>query len=402
MLKLVDEASAKKAKTERFITKFAKVYTPIVLIIAFLVGLIKGLALSEDLVTVLNDVFSILVISCPCALVISIPLGYFAGIGRLSSLGILVKGGNFLEFLSKMETVVFDKTGTITKGNFKVVEVNVYNNHTEEEVLEKIAKAEYYSTHPIAESIKSAYNDKNNNNLNIDATYNIEELSGLGLNVKKMSGDKVISNIFVGNKELMKRYNISMISQNEVGTVVHLAETSVGAIRKLNKKYKTVMMSGDGEDICKLVATEAGISEYKSQLLPKMKYEYLKGIIDGAKGSVCYVGDGINDAPVLRLSDVGVAMGGIGSDSAKEAADVVIMNDDLNKIDEAIQVSKFTKFIIIENIIFALSFKVTALILSILNVLGSYMMILAVFADVGVCLLAILNSLRILKKRIKS
>ena len=417
MLKLVDEASSQKAKTERFITKFAKVYTPIVLIIAFLVGLIKGLIFSEEIVTILNDVFSILVISCPCALVISIPLGYFAGIGRLSSLGILVKGGNYLEVLSKLDTVVFDKTGTITKGNFKVVEVNAYNNHSKEEVLEKIAQAEYYSTHPIAESIKSAYNNHSKSELKLASTYNIEELSGLGLNVKKVENNNVLEDILVGNLELMKRFNIKLANNTELGTVVHLAinneyygnvvirdeikESSFKAIKKLNETNKTLMISGDSEDICKLIANEVGISEYKSQLLPKMKYDYLKEVISESKGKVCYVGDGINDAPVLRLADVGVAMGGIGSDSAKEAADVVIMNDDLNKIYEVINVSKFTKFIILENIIFALSFKIIALVLSIVGVLGSYMMILAVFADVGVCLLAILNSLRILKKKVK-
>ena len=415
MLKLVDEASSQKAKTERFISKFAKVYTPIVLILALVVGLVKGFILKEDASGFLNDIFSILVISCPCALVISIPLGYFAGIGRLSSLGILVKGGNFLEVLAKMDTIVFDKTGTITKGNFVVDEVMPEKGHTKEEVLEIIAEAEYYSTHPIAESIKNAYHEISNDGVKQPATYNIEEISGLGLNVTKKISEEKVEHILVGNSGLLDKFHITYTKNEEVGTIVYLAvnseyygsvvirdeikESSLEAISKLNEKYHTVMITGDSDEVAKSVSTTVGIKEYKAGLLPKMKYDYLKKIIDSNNNSVCYVGDGINDAPVLRLSDVGIAMGCVGSDSAKEAADIVIMNDDLNKIDDAIRISKFTRKIIIENIIFALTFKVFALIMSILGILGSYMMILAVFADVGVCLLAILNSLRILKKK---
>ena len=414
MLKLVDEASNQKAKTEKFITKFAKVYTPIVLIVALIVGIIKGFILKEDIYTFLNDIFSILVISCPCALVISIPLGYFAGIGRLSSLGILVKGGNFLETLAKLDTIVFDKTGTITKGNFKVSEINAYNNHSKEEVLKVLAEAEFYSTHPIAESIKNAY--KENNNLNKDsAIYNIEEIPGLGLKLKKSIDNNKCEDILVGNEALMKKYNINYVKTNTIGTIIYLAvnneyygnvvirdeikESSIDALKILNEKYNIVMLSGDSEDICKMVSEEVGIKEYKSELLPKMKYDYLLEKLNNKKGNICYVGDGINDAPVLRLADVGIAMGNVGSDSAKESGDVVIMNDDLKKIDDAVRVSKFTRKIIFQNIIFALSFKVFALIMSIIGVLGSYMMILAVFADVGVCLLAILNTLRILKAK---
>ena len=413
MLKLVDEAASQKAKTEKFITKFAKVYTPIVLIVALVVGLVKGFIFNEDVYTFLNDIFSILVISCPCALVISIPLGYFAGIGRLSSLGILVKGGNFLETLSKLDTIVFDKTGTITKGNFTVSVVNAYNNHTKEEVLKVLAEAEFYSTHPIAESIKNAYKKENNDLIKDSATYNIEEIPGLGLKLKKSYDENESDDILVGNEVLMKKYNIDYEKDDAIGTVVYLAvnneyygnvvirdeikPSSIEALKVLNEKYNTIMLSGDSEDICKIVSEEVGIKEYKSELLPKMKYDYLKEKLDNKKGNICYVGDGINDAPVLRLADVGIAMGDVGSDSAKESGDVVIMNDDLKKIDDAVRVSKFTRKIIFQNIIFALTFKVFALIMSISGVLGSYMMILAVFADVGVCLLAILNTLRILK-----
>ena len=415
MLKLVDEASSQKAKTEKFISRFAKVYTPIVLILALIVGLVKGFIFKEDASGFLNDIFSILVISCPCALVISIPLGYFAGIGRLSSLGILVKGGNFLEVLAKLDTIVFDKTGTITKGNFVVDCVMPEEGHTKEEVLEIIAEAEYYSTHPIAESIKNAYQKISSDGIRKSATYNIEEISGLGLNVTKMISDDNIEHILVGNSGLLDKFHIEYTKNEEVGTIVYLAvnnkyygsvvirdeikDSSILAISKLNEKYHTVMITGDSDDVARSVSSTVGIKEYKAGLLPKMKYDYLKEIIDEKKNSVCYVGDGINDAPVLRLSDVGIAMGCVGSDSAKEAADIVIMNDDLNKIDDAIRISKFTRKIVIENIIFALTFKVFALIMSILGILGSYMMILAVFADVGVCLLAILNSLRILKKK---
>ena len=407
MLRLVDEASNQKAKTERFITKFAKVYTPIVLILALIVGLVKGFIFHEDVATFLNDIFSILVISCPCALVISIPLGYFAGIGRLSSMGILVKGGNFLEVLSKLDTIVFDKTGTITKGNFKVTEVNNFNNHSKEEVLERLAEAEYYSTHPIAESIKNAYGKTK---ITDDAIYNIEEIAGLGLNVTKKISDDNIEHILVGNSALMDMFNIKYIYKEDIGTVLYLAvnneyygnvvirdeikESSIEALANLNQHYHTIMMTGDSEDVASVVAKEVGIKEYKANLLPKMKYDYLKSLIEKKQGNICYVGDGINDAPVLRLSDVGIAMGAVGSDSAKESADIVIMNDDLNKISDATRIAKFTKKIIIQNIVFALSFKVFALIMSIIGILGSYMMILAVFADVGVCLLAILNSLR--------
>lgn len=406
MLKLVDEASAQKAKTEQFITKFARIYTPMILLLALIIGIIKGFILKQGIDT-LNDVFSVLVIGCPCALVISIPLGYFAGIGRLSSLGILAKGGNYLEILAKSDTFVFDKTGTITKGNFKVCEINEANGHNKEEILERVAEAEYYSSHPIAQSIQTAYGKE----INSDEKFDIEEIQGLGLKVMKNGNEQIL----VGNRGLMERFNIIVSDQESVGTVLYLAvnreyygnvvirdevkETSKDLITKLNIKYQTVMLTGDAPDVAALVASEVGIKEYKAQLLPKNKYDYLKTLIKENKKGVVYIGDGINDAPALRIADVGIAMGGVGSDSAKEAADIVIMNDDLTKIDNAVRISKYTNKIILENVIFALSFKLFALIVSILGIFGSFAMILAVFADVGVCLLAIINTLRILKAK---
>lgn len=407
MLKLVEEASNQKSKTEEFITKFARVYTPLVLLGAIIVGIIKFI-LQDPLVDIFNAVFSILVISCPCALVISIPLGYFAGIGKLSSLGILVKGGNYLEAINKVDTFVFDKTGTITKGNFKVVEVNPIEGVSKDELLKQLAEVEKYSNHPIANSILAYYNQK----IDEDDIISIEEISGKGLKLTKNIGDNKID-ILAGNDSLLEMFNVSFEKCKSVGTIVYLSvnkkclgnivirdevkETSKEIIEFLNKKCNTVMLTGDTKDVAELIAKEVGIKEVKSQLLPKEKYEYLKELINNKNGKVCYIGDGINDAPALKLSDVGIAMGGSGSDSAKETADIVIMNDDLMKIKETKRVAKYTKKIIVQNIAMSLGIKFIAMIIGFFGILGSYAMLMAVFADVGVCLIAILNTMRIMK-----
>ena len=411
MQKLVEEASNQKSKTEEFITKFARVYTPMVLIVALIVGIVKFI-LQSSVDEIFNSIFSVLVISCPCALVISIPLGYFASIGKLSSFGILVKGGNYIEAINQAEVFVFDKTGTITKGNFKVVEVNPVANVSKEELVKMIANVEKYSNHPIASSILE-YGEHEEN---IEDSVNIEEVAGKGLKLVREVNGKEIKTL-VGNDSLQEMFNIKFEKCKSVGTIVYLAiddqymgnvvirdeikENSKEVIEYLNKNYHTVMLTGDTEDVANLVASEVGIKEIKSKLLPKQKYDYLKELIKTTKGKVCYVGDGINDAPSLKLADVGIAMGSAGSDSAKETADIVVMNDDLNKIKETLMVSRYTKKIIIQNIIMSLGIKLIAMVIGIIGILGSYAMLLGVFADVGVCLLAILNTFRIMKYKKK-
>ena len=404
--KLVEEANNKKSKTEQFITKFARIYTPVILLIAVVVFLVQFLIVKENIVDTLNNVFTILVISCPCALVISIPLAYFAGIGACSANGILVKGGNYLEALNKAKYFAFDKTGTITKGNFKVSEVNPLNGMSKDEMIEIVAKAEQYSLHPIAKSIEECYGKPLE-----DENLLAEEYSGAGIKVK--IDNKVV---LVGNENLMNQFNIEFNKANAVGTILYLAidnlyygyivisdeikAESKDVIAALNVKgIITIMLTGDKEEVAKKIASEANFKEFKAKLLPEDKYNYLKELKNNADGKVIYVGDGINDAPSLTLADVGIAMGGVGSDSAKECADIVIMNDDLNKINKAIDISKFTRKIIIENVTFILLIKVAALLVGAIPALslGKFGMIFAIFADVGVCLLAILNVLRIMK-----
>ena len=404
--KLVEEANNKKSKTEQFITKFARIYTPVILLIAVIVFLVQFLIVKEGIVDTLNNVFTILVISCPCALVISIPLAYFAGIGACSANGILVKGGNYLEALNKAKYFAFDKTGTITKGNFKVSEVNPLNGMSKDEMIEIVAKAEQYSLHPIAKSIEECYGKPIN-----DENLLAEEYSGAGVKVK--IDNKVV---LVGNENLMNQFNIEFNKANGIGTILYLAIDNLyygyivisdeikaeakDVITALNVKgIITIMLTGDKEEVANNIASKANFKEYKAKLLPEDKYNYLKELKDRKDGNVIYVGDGINDAPALTLADVGIAMGGVGSDSAKECADIVIMNDDLNKINKAMDISKFTRKIIIENVTFILLIKVAALLVGAIPALslGKFGMIFAIFADVGVCLLAILNVLRIMK-----
>ena len=384
ILELVENASSKKAKTENFITKFARYYTPAVVIIACIIACIPPFYIERAL--------TFLVISCPCALVISIPLSFFAGIGGASSKGILIKGSSYIEILSKAKVAIFDKTGTLTKGNFKVVEISSDNP----DLLRYTAFAEAVSPHPIAEAIREAYKEKYNSE--IPTNNEIEEIAGHGIKAK-IEGKEIL----VGNANF-----INTTPVNKAGTVVYVAidgvyqgyiviadtikddtKSAIEALRKLG--LKTEMLTGDSETTAQNVAAEIGIDEYHAELLPNDKVERLENAIASSKGSVIFVGDGINDAPVLTRADVGIAMGGLGSDVAIESADVVIMDDKPSKVALAIKMAKKTMLIAKENIVFALAIKLLFLIF---GGLGFVSMWGAVFADVGVSIIAILNALR--------
>ena len=404
ILDLVENASSKKTKTENFITKFAKIYTPVVVLAALFLAILPPLIFGSNFSIWINRALTFLVISCPCALVISVPLGFFAGIGGASKCGILVKGSSYLELLSKPETIVFDKTGTLTQGCFKVVKIAQQEDTTKEELLELTAYAESYSNHPIALSIKKAY-DKS---IDKNKISEISEIAGNGVRAE-ING----CSILVGNENLLKNHNISYQKANETGTIVYTAKNSkfLGyivisdklkedaqkAIMELKKlKLQTVMLTGDTEESGLAVAKELNIDKAYTQLLPIDKVDKIEDIIEQKtkNKSVIFVGDGINDAPVLTRADVGIAMGGLGSDAAIEAADVVIMDDKPTKVATAIKIAKQTLTIVKENIAFALGIKVLFLIL---GAFGFVTMWGAVFADVGVTLIAVLNSLRALK-----
>lgn len=404
ILDLVENASSKKTKTENFITKFAKIYTPVVVLAALFLAILPPLIFGSNFSVWINRALTFLVISCPCALVISVPLGFFAGIGGASKCGILVKGSSYLELLSKPETIVFDKTGTLTQGCFKVVKIAQQEDTTKEELLELTAYAESYSNHPIALSIKKAY-DKN---IDKNKISEISEIAGNGVRAE-ING----CSILVGNENLLKNHNISYQKANETGTIVYTAKNSkfLGyivisdklkedaqkAIMELKKlKLQTVMLTGDTEESGLAVAKELNIDKAYTQLLPIDKVDKIEDIIEQKtkNKSVIFVGDGINDAPVLTRADVGIAMGGLGSDAAIEAADVVIMDDKPTKVATAIKIAKQTLTIVKENIAFALGIKGLFLIL---GAFGFVTMWGAVFADVGVTLIAVLNSLRALK-----
>lgn len=404
ILDLVENASSKKTKTENFITKFAKIYTPVVVLAALFLAILPPLIFGSNFSVWINRALTFLVISCPCALVISVPLGFFAGIGGASKCGILVKGSSYLELLSKPETIVFDKTGTLTQGCFKVVKIAQQEDTTKEELLELTAYAESYSNHPIALSIKKAY-DKN---IDKNRISEISEIAGNGVRAE-ING----CSILVGNENLLKNHNINYQKANETGTIVYTAKNSkfLGyivisdklkedaqkAIMELKKlKLQTVMLTGDTEESGLTVAKELNIDKAYTQLLPIDKVDKIEDIIEQKtkNKSVIFVGDGINDAPVLTRADVGIAMGGLGSDAAIEAADVVIMDDKPTKVATAIKIAKQTLTIVKENIAFALGIKVLFLIL---GAFGFVTMWGAVFADVGVTLIAVLNSLRALK-----
>jgi Cd2+/Zn2+-exporting ATPase len=406
ILDLVQNASSKKAPTENFITKFARYYTPAVVFAALALAVIPPLVIEGATFTEwLYRALSFLVVSCPCALVVSIPLGFFGGIGGASKNGILVKGGNYLEALNNAEVVVFDKTGTLTKGVFKVTEVKSENNITNDELIDYAAHAESYSNHPIATSILKAYGKE----IKKDTIENYEEISGHGIKVMVDSKE-----VLAGNYKLMDKENIPYKQIETIGTVVHVAvdkkyagyivisdevkEDSAKAIRELKAigVKKTVMLTGDNKTVGTKVAKELGLDEVHAELLPDQKVEKLE-LLDkekSTKGKLIFVGDGINDAPVLARADIGIAMGGVGSDAAIEAADVVIMTDEPSKIATAIKIAKKTRTIVMQNIIFALGIKA---ILLVLVAIGLGTMWEAVFGDVGVTLLAVLNSMRAMK-----
>lgn len=405
ILELVEHASSKKAKAENFITKFARIYTPAVVILAVLLAIIPPIIFNGIFSIWFNRALTFLVISCPCAIVISVPLGFFAGIGGASCQGILIKGSAYLEGLSKPYAVVFDKTGTLTKGKFQVVKIVPQSGIGEDELLKLTAYAESYSNHPIATSIKEKYS----NQIIQSEITNVEEIAGNGVKAN-ISGNTII----VGNEKLMNKFGIDYIPVNETGTIIYIAQnfTYLGfivisdtikdyakeTISSLNKnKIKTVMLTGDNSKTAKTVATKLGIAEVYSQLLPKDKVEKLEEIITqkDKNKTVIFVGDGINDAPVLTRADIGIAMGGIGADAAIEAADVVIMDDKLPKIQAGITIAKCTMTIVKQNIIFAIGIKILFLIC---GAYGFISMWGAVFADVGVTLLAVLNSLRAIKR----
>uniref|UniRef100_UPI00047B39E4 heavy metal translocating P-type ATPase n=1 Tax=Caldanaerobius polysaccharolyticus TaxID=44256 RepID=UPI00047B39E4 len=404
ILDLVQNASSRKSPTENFITKFASRYTPVVTIAAALIAIVPPLIIPGATFT---DWFYramvFLVISCPCALVISIPLGFFGGIGGASKNGVLVKGSNYLEALNDVDTVVFDKTGTLTKGVFKVTQVNPQGNVSKDELLEYAAFAESYSNHPIALSILKAYGKEVDKN----EIENYEEISGHGIKVK-VRGRTVLA----GNAKLMAQENIAYVNTDAVGTVVHIAvdgvyagfivisdevkEDSANALKALKSigVRKLVMLTGDSKAVAEKIGNQLGLDEVHAELLPDQKVEKLEMLEKqkSPKGKLVFVGDGINDAPVLARADVGVAMGGLGSDAAIEAADVVLMTDEPSKLVSAIKIAKRTRRIVWQNIIFSLGVKIIVLAL---GAGGIATMWEAVFADVGVALIAVVNSMRV-------
>lgn len=396
IIDIMEHADEKKAKTEKFITKFSKIYTPIVVLLSILIVVIPTI-LGCDFNTWLYRALEMLVISCPCALVISVPLSYFSGIGRASKDGILIKGSNELDNLSNIKTILFDKTGTLTKGVFEVTKINGNIN----EVLKIAANAEAHSNHPIGKSIVSAYNKT----LDMKIT-DYKEIAGLGISCK-LNKEKVL----VGKIDLLLENNIDVDKIDSVGTVIYVAKNNecIGSIiisDKIKDNVKEtledlrgelvenlVVLSGDKEEVVEDLAKTLNLDAYHAELLPEDKIKLLEEY--QIFGNVAFVGDGINDAPVIKLSDIGIAMGKIGSDATVDASDIVLMNDDLSSITKAIRISKLTKRVILSNIIFAISFKLLMLILAIIGITPIY---LAVFADVGVTLLSVLNSLRIFKK----
>ena len=404
ILELVENASNRKSESENFITKFARYYTPIVVIEAILLSVIPPVIFNQDFNTWIYRALSFLVVSCPCALVVSIPLGFFSGIGACSKNGILVKGSNYLEAISKSEIVVFDKTGTITEGEFKVRSIHSVDIR-DNELLKLASYAEYYSNHPISISIKKDYGHKINPNKISD----VKEIPGRGV-IALVDNKKVM----VGNNKLLEENNIEYEKCDIIGTIIYVAvdnvyhgymvisdrikDDSALALRLLKNLgvKKTVMLTGDKDDVSKNVFERLNINEYYSELLPQDKVniinEFKKKLTDD--GKIVFAGDGINDAPVIMSADIGISMGGVGSDAAIEASDIVIMTDELSKIATVINISKSTMKIVKKNIVFAISVKIFVLLLISFGILTMWS---AVFADVGVSVLAILNSIRILK-----
>lgn len=403
ILDLVENASSRKAKSENFISKFAKYYTPIVVLVAVLIALIPPIILDSNFNIWIYRALSFLVVSCPCALVISVPLSFFSAIGKASKMGVLIKGSSYLENLSKVDTIVFDKTGTLTKGVFKVQKINALDI-SKYELLKIVAHAEYYSTHPVALAIKSMYDDV----IYEDKIKNIEEIPGCG--IKGLIDNQ---QVLIGNEKLMHDNNIEFDKCNDIGTILYVAldrkykgyiliadevkEDAEEVIKKLkrNNIKNIVMLTGDRKSVADNIASILNIDKVYSDLLPQDKVEIFEELLNNKKGNskIAFVGDGINDAPVLSLADIGISMGGSGSDSAIEASDIVLMTDEVKKILDVIKLSHKTMNIVKENIIFAITVKVLILILSALGVSSMWQ---AVFADVGVSLVAVLNALRLL------
>ena len=396
ILDLVENASEQKSRAENFITRFAKYYTPAVVVTALLLAVIPG-AVTGDWSTWIYRALSFLVVSCPCALVISVPLSFFAGIGAASKCGILVKGSNYLEKFDKAKTFVFDKTGTLTKGNFAVAAAVPEENG--DEILRLAAIAERDSDHPIARSIAEKYGKKT------EGGYTLTNVAGEGVVAEKGS-----DTILCGNEKLMERYGIACADPDATGTVVHVAHCgaykgylviedevkpeAAGVIAELNAMgCRTVMLTGDNERVAAAVAKKTGVTEHRSSLLPQNKVGEVERLLSEKKRSeaLCFVGDGINDAPVLMRSDIGIAMGGVGSDAAIEASDVVLMQDDLRGIPTAKRIARKTMAIVLQNIVFALAVKEVILVLSAFGITNKWA---AVFGDVGVAVLAILNAMR--------
>ena len=406
ILELVENASSKKAKVENFITRFAKYYTPVVTIGAVILAILPPLILGGGWAEWIQRACIFLVISCPCALVISVPLGFFGGIGAASKIGVLVKGSNYLEAVAEMTTIVFDKTGTLTKGEFKVTDV-ITENGSKEELIELAALGEGYSNHPIANSIREAYGKE----LDLNRVTNTEEIAGHG--IKAVIDGKTV---LLGNEKLMKSESIFYTSCKSMGTVVYVACNGVfegavvisdtikdgakEAIRDMKQVgvRHTVMLTGDRREAAETVAQTLGIDEVHAELLPGGKVEQVEALLKAEKQKerLAFVGDGINDAPVLTRADIGIAMGSMGSDAAIEAADIVLMDDDVTKIASVVKIARKTLRIVKQNIVFALAIKALVLIL---GALGMANMWEAVFADVGVSVIAILNSMRTLNEK---
>ncbi|MBR3134386.1 MAG: cadmium-translocating P-type ATPase [Clostridia bacterium] len=401
IIDLVENAAENKSQSEKFITKFSKYYTPVVVVTALVLAFIPPIILGNFSIW-LTRALTFLVVSCPCALVISVPLTFFGGIGCASKKGILIKGANYIEKLSKVKTVVFDKTGTLTEGVFEVTAVHpeIYD---ENKLLHLAAHVERYSTHPIALSLKEAYEHEDDD----CSVSEIKEYSGNGIKAK-VNEDIV----YVGNSKMMNEIGIKWKKCKHSGTIVHVAindeylghivisdrikEEATETVREIRKnKIGTIMLTGDQENVAKAVAEKIGIDKYYSELLPQDKVSKLEEVISTNKEYTAFVGDGINDAPVLARSDIGIGMGGIGSDAAIEAANVVIMDDKVSKICKAIEISRRTLMIAKENIVFAIGIKILVLILASLGLATMWM---AVFADVGVTVIAVINAMRTLYK----
>lgn len=409
ILELVENASSKKAKVENFITRFAKYYTPVVTIGAVILAIVPPLILGGGFGEWIQRACIFLVISCPCALVISVPLGFFGGIGAASKIGVLVKGSNYLEAVAEMDTIVFDKTGTLTKGEFKVSEIipDTAGGMDQATLLELAAYGEGYSNHPIANSIREAYGKP----LSMERVTNAEEVAGHGIHAR-IDGREV----YLGNAKLMKAQQIPFTETRSAGTIVYLAcdgafagtivisdtikegaKEAIAEMKRVGVK-KCVMLTGDREAAAQAVADTLGLDEVHAELLPADKVSEVEQLLakESEKGKLAFVGDGINDAPVLTRADIGIAMGSMGSDAAIEAADVVLMDDDVRKIASIVKIARKTLRIVKQNIVFALAVKALVLIL---GALGMANMWEAVFADVGVSVIAILNSMRALNEK---